>query len=240
MLEVIAESLSDALAAEAGGADRIELVSALTEGGLTPSIGLIEEVLNAVSIPVHVMVRPHSRSFSCGRDDLRIMRADIRAIRKLNAHGIVTGVLTGEREIDTGALHGLLEEAGGMSVTFHRAFDQTADLCESLRAISAFPQIRRLLTSGGQPCALQAVDTIKRLKESGDGSGLTVLAGGGLTIDTLGSFVQAAGVIEVHMGTGVRAAAVRGGPPVVDAASVARAKAALQAALRKGTAAAGD
>jgi copper homeostasis protein len=225
-LEVIAESIADAVAAEAGGADRIELVSALSEGGLTPSWGLVSGVVQAVKIPVHVMVRPHSRSFEYDREDMQVMRADIRCIRSLGAAGIVLGVLKAGgsgKQVDVRGLNGLLEEAGDLSVTFHRAFDETADLAEALRDLAeGCPRISRILTSGGKPDSKEAVQELGDLKVMGDRHRLTILAGGGLTVEALDSFIQITGVAEVHMGSGVRT------HNVVDAAKVTAAKGIVQ------------
>ena len=94
LLEIIATCVDDAITAEQNGADRLELITAITEGGLTPGIGLVEEVVKAVQIPVHVMVRPHSRSFVYNEHDIATMIAEVKAIRKAGAAGVVIGMLT--------------------------------------------------------------------------------------------------------------------------------------------------
>lgn len=134
-LEVIALDAADAQAAEQGGADRIELVSAMSEGGLTPSYGLIEQVISRVSIPVYVMIRPHSRSFCYSADDLQVMTQDIRVSRELGAAGIVIGALTDEGEVDCSFLQTCLLSAKGLGVTFHRAIDSSAHLVRALESI---------------------------------------------------------------------------------------------------------
>lgn len=96
-LEIIATCIDDALTAEANGADRLELITAITEGGLTPGIGLVEQVAKSVSIPVFVMVRPHSRSFNYSKDDILTMAAEIRQIAASGASGVVLGALTPEK-----------------------------------------------------------------------------------------------------------------------------------------------
>lgn len=204
MLEVIATSVADAKLAQAGGANRIELISGIREGGVTPSFGLIERVLDAVSIPVHVMVRPHANTFCYDEDDLRTMLTDIRTIRGLGAAGVVFGALTVERKVDEDVLRRVLAVTEGLSVTFHRAFDETADQLASLRLLGRYPQVRRILTSGGKPSALEAVDQIRLLDRVSRELSITLLAGSGLTVESLGSFLRDTGVSEVHMGTGVR------------------------------------
>ncbi|MBW7461753.1 copper homeostasis protein CutC, partial [Paenibacillus sepulcri] len=124
ILEVIATCVQDAILAEQSGADRIELITAITEGGLTPGIGMIEQVADTVSIPVNVMVRPHSRSFNYDTYDLDAIVAEIKAIASTRAAGIVFGSLTGEGRIDEHGLERVLAAAGRLDVTYHRAFDE--------------------------------------------------------------------------------------------------------------------
>lgn len=204
MLEVIATSVADAKIAEACGAGRIELISGIREGGVTPSAGLIERVLEAVSIPVHVMVRPHANTFCYDEDDVKAMLTDIRHIRSLGAAGIVVGALTAERQVDESVLARLLDITEGLSVTFHRAIDEAADQEAALRVLARYPQIRRVLTSGGKPSVLDARETVRRLDGLCRELSITLLAGSGLTVDSLEAFLRDTGVKEVHMGTGVR------------------------------------
>ncbi|WP_154959877.1 copper homeostasis protein CutC [Paenibacillus polysaccharolyticus] len=136
-LEVIVVDVVDAQAAEQGGADRIELVSAMNEGGLTTSYGQIEQVVSKVSIPVYVMIRPHSRSFCYSADDLQAMIQDIRVARELGAAGIVIGALTNEGEVDRSFLQTCLLSAQGMGVTFHRAIDSSAHVVRALESIGS-------------------------------------------------------------------------------------------------------
>lgn len=204
MLEVIATCIDDALIAEENGADRLELITAITEGGLTPGIGLIRQVVEAVKIPVHVMVRPHSRSFVYSKLDLETMIAEIQAINATGAAGIVVGALTKEGRIDENALDVMLPWAEGMQITFHRAFDELEDQLEGLQVLKRYPQITRILTSGGLQPATEAVPAIRRLVEATEGSTLRILAGNGLTPEAVESFIKETGVPEVHFGSAVR------------------------------------
>ncbi|SEG78407.1 copper homeostasis protein CutC [Paenibacillus sp. UNC499MF] len=204
LLEVIATTVGDAIAAEKAGADRLELVTGMKEGGLTPSAGLIEGTVRNVKIPSAVMVRPHSKSFVYDEDDVRAMRRDIRLIREAGAAGIVIGTLTPQNEVDVQVLEALLEEAGGMEVVFHRAFDAVPDQIAAFRLLSGYKQITRILTSGGKPSALDAVDRMKELVELSRDSHITILAGSGLNAESLESFVKDTGVTEVHFGGAVR------------------------------------
>ncbi len=204
ILEVIATNVTDAKIAEQSGADRIELITGILEGGLTPSYGLIEEAVRSVSIPVHVMVRPHSHSFCYSQDDMATMRNDIRAIKQLGASGVVIGALTEDNKIDVASLQLLLNEAGSLDITFHRAFDEVTDQIEALEVLSHFPQIRRVLTSGGKKSVVDAVEKIKKLTSLTENTHLSIMAGSGLKISNIRNFLLETGVKEVHFGTGVR------------------------------------
>lgn len=204
VLEVIATCMDDALTAEENGADRLELITAITEGGLTPGIGLVEQVAKSVRIPVFVMVRPHSRSFVYAKHDIETMAAEIRAIASSGAAGIVLGALTPEGKIDERALETLLPLTGGLQVTFHRAFDELEDQLEGLRTLSRYPQITRVLTSAGPQPATEAVPAMRRLVEEARGGSVTILAGSGLKPESIVSFIKQTGVKEVHFGSAVR------------------------------------
>jgi copper homeostasis protein len=204
LLEVIATTVEDARRAEAGGADRIELITGILEGGVTPSFGLVERVVKAVSIPVNVMVRPHSQSFCYTQDDLLVMREDVRVIREIGAAGIVIGMLTPERQLDLHGLEMMLAEADGLDVTFHRAFDEAADLMEAARLLLRYPQVRRILTSGGQKSAIDGAERIAELVRLTEKTQMGILAGSGLSLANIADFVARTGVKEIHFGTGVR------------------------------------
>ncbi|WP_442603235.1 copper homeostasis protein CutC [Paenibacillus sp. KN14-4R] len=208
LLEVIGTTLSEVKTIAANGADRIELITGIAEGGLTPSIGLIEEAAHAVSIPIQVMVRPHSRSFCYDADDLRVMEKDIAAIRKLGhiGVGVVIGTLTADGNIDIYALERLLDAAGDMDVTFHRAFDKVMDQEAAYEQLSQYPLIHRILTSGGQANVLHAVPRMKRLVDLSRDSHIQILAGSGLNMESIEGFVKETGVQQVHFGSGVRGA----------------------------------
>lgn len=204
VVEIIATSVEDALAAERGGADRLELCAALSEGGLTPSLALVEAVVASVDIPVNVIVRPHSRTFCYDQHDLAVMAADIRHIKNAGAAGIVIGAVTEEKKVDTEALAFLLKQAEGLDVTFHRAFDVIDDQLEALETIAKFPQIRRILTSGGEAPAPEAAGQLKKLVEKAQHTSVKILAGNGMTPESVVSLVLETGLEEVHFGSAVR------------------------------------
>lgn len=204
IVEVIATSVEDAKRAERGGADRLELITGILEGGLTPSWGLVEAVVKAVSIPVNVMVRPHSQSFCYTQDDLYVMREDVRVIREIGAAGIVIGMLNEEKQLDLKGLEMLLAEADGLDVTFHRAFDEAADQMEAARALLRYPQVRHILTSGGRKSAIDGAERIAELVRLTEQTQLSILAGSGLSLDNAKELARKTGVSEIHVGTGVR------------------------------------
>jgi copper homeostasis protein len=204
ILEVIATSVMDAKLAQEYGANRIELISGIMEGGVTPSYGLIEQVLRAVNIPVHVMLRPHANSFCYHSDDLAVMDRDLRMIRELGATGVVMGMLKLDKQLDLAALERLLSEAGNLAVTFHRAFDELEDQVAGLYQLANYPSIRKVLTSGGKPNVLDAKQEITKLVKASKGLPLEIIAGSGLSVEKLDDFIKQTGVKEVHMGTGVR------------------------------------
>lgn len=204
LLEVIATTVADAKAAARGGADRLELITAMGEGGLTPSIGMIEAVNAAVSIPVNVIVRPHSRSFVYDVDDFAVLLRDVRAAGLAGANAVVVGMLTASREVDLEALLRVVDVADGMDVTFHRAFDEALDLRRALDVLLSVDGVTNVLTSGGKRSVLDAVDEVRGLVAQAAGSRCTVLAGAGLTVDRVAEFVHATRVQAVHFGSGVR------------------------------------
>ncbi|MDQ0621420.1 copper homeostasis protein CutC [Paraburkholderia graminis] len=227
LLEVIATTVADARLAAQAGADRLELVTAMGEGGLTPSIGLIEAVVNAVSIPVNVIVRPHSRSFVYDADDHALMLHDVRAVKAAGANGVVIGMLNVDGEIDREQLARAIDAADGLAVTFHRAFDEVRDQQKALDVLLGFNAVTNVLTSGGQPSVLNAEATIRALVRQASGSHCTVLAGAGLTVDAVAGFVSRTQVQAVHFGSGVRVGG--NGLAPIDIDKVARVRALLNA-----------
>lgn len=220
-LEIIATSVDDALTASRNGADRIELINAFNEGGLTPDKGLVYSVLEAMkrdredsepshppakACAVHVMIRPHSRSFVYDKADVQSMREQIKSLIPLGIDAFVLGALNSDHTIDDETLQRLLDTAEGRPVTFHRAFDHITDQEKALDILMRYPQVKWILTSGGQSSALQAVDRLRRLNELSQTHQLTIMAGSGLTIPALPQFLKDTAVTAVHLGTGVRQA----------------------------------
>ena len=211
LVEACVDSVASALAAERGGAGRLELCDNLFDGGTTPSAGMISAVKAATRIPVFVIVRPRGGGFVYTHDEMGVMRLDIEAARMLGADGVVVGVLTRDAKVDADQLRTLVTAAGGLPVTFHRAFDLTRDRDQALETLM-HGGVTRVLTSGGAPSALEGVEAIGRLVTRAAGQ-IEVMAGGGVREETVQEIVHRSGVREVHVrGTRAARTAMSGGP----------------------------
>jgi copper homeostasis protein len=196
VLEVAANSVASALAAEAGGAARVELCSALDVGGLTPSHAAIATACERLRIPVHVLIRPRAGDFVFDDLEYEVMQRDIEVCKALGCAGVVLGVLTAEADVDVPRSRSLRNTAGGMSVTFHRAFDVTRDPERALDAIIAIG-CDRLLTSGQQVGAHAGAPLIRKLIGQAGGR-ITIMPGGGITAQNIAAIAQATGAREFH------------------------------------------
>ncbi|TCI56280.1 copper homeostasis protein CutC [Exiguobacterium sp. SH1S21] len=201
MIEVIVTTLNEAKAAARYGANRLELIADMRAGGTTPSFGTIRNVLENVTIPVHVMIRPHTDSFVYSEDDSETILADVGLCRELGADGIVFGALTEDGRIDERLLGEVIKHKGDMALTFHRAIDEVADLIQALDVLNDFPEVDQILTSGG---AVTAVEGIERLEAMRDTATMTILPGAGITADNVVQLVARLDVPFVHVGNGVR------------------------------------
>jgi copper homeostasis protein len=211
VIEVIAQSVADAVEAQAGGADRLELVRDLDEDGLTPPAELVRAVCAAVRIPVYVMIRPRNR-FTLGPEEREQIVAEARAAAEAGAHGLVVGYVDEACRLDIEALEAVRTAAGPkIGLTFHRAFDRLADPQAALPALAAHG-IERVLTSGHAPTAPNGQETLRALVPLAGQSGVVVMAGGGLTPENVADLVHATGVTEVHFGAGVRIPPAPTGP----------------------------
>jgi copper homeostasis protein len=201
-VEFIAITVEDAKLIEKSGADRIELVSGLTEGGLTPSYGLIEKVVKSVNIPVNVMIRPHAHSFCYSEDDIEIMKNDITVIRSFGANGVVLGVLDNQGNVDFKQLEELLSEVGTMDVTFHRAIDNANNIVEAAGKLDIYKEIKTILTSGGHGDWQSRIEILKQIKEICKET--DILIGSGLTKHNIRGVHEQVGTGFYHFGTAIR------------------------------------
>src|SRR5438105_774571 len=162
LIEVAIESVEDAIAAETGGADRLELCAALDLGGLTPSLGAFLEVRAATKLPVWVMIRPRAGDFVYSDAEVRVMARDLDLFHEHSPDGFVFGVLGSDGRIDTPRCRSLRSHAADRPCAFHRAFDKTPDGAEAVDELAELG-FRRLLTSGGAQTAYEGVRVIGRL-----------------------------------------------------------------------------
>ena len=196
LLEIAAGSLGSALAAQAGGADRVELCANLGEGGTTPSYGTLAVARERLRIPLYALIRPRAGDFLYGAAELEEMQRDIEACVRLGCDGVVIGALDVDGNVDGVACRQLIAAAGSLGVTFHRAFDAARDHAAALEAIVALG-CERVLTSGGRASAIEGAGAIARLVAQAAGR-IRVMPGGGITAHNLGELVARSGADEFH------------------------------------------
>lgn len=195
--EVCANSVESCLAAQAGGADRVELCAGIPEGGTTPPYGDIvvaREVLKETKL--HVIIRPRGGDFLYTPLEQRIMLKDIENAHQLGADGVVFGCLTAEGDVDIPLMEKLMEAAQNMSVTFHRAFDVCRNPQKALEDIINLG-CNRILTSGQQPTAEQGIPLLKELQQQAAGR-IILLAGCGVNETNIARIAQETGIHEFH------------------------------------------
>lgn len=197
LFEVCANSVESCLAAQAGGADRVELCAGIPEGGTTPSYGDITTARELLThTRLHVIIRPRGGDFLYTPLEQRIMLKDIENARRLGADGVVFGCLTSEGDIDIALMKQLLEAAQGMSVTFHRAFDVCRQPKQALETLIQLG-CHRILTSGAQPTAEQGIPLLKELQAQADGR-IILLAGCGVNENNIARIASETGIREFH------------------------------------------
>lgn len=195
-LEVAVASLRDALAAIAAGADRLELCTALDAGGLTPSLGLFQEVRARVAAPTFVLLRPRAGGFVYREEERSVMLRDLALFRELGADGFVSGVLDEKSQVASGACRQLLDAARPRPVVFHRAFDLVGDMPAALEKLIDLG-FARVLTSGGMASACEGIETIRQLRLQAGGR-IEILPGGGVTPNNVTRLLRATGCTQVH------------------------------------------
>ncbi|WP_418510647.1 copper homeostasis protein CutC [Corallibacter sp.] len=195
LLEICANSYQSAVNAQIAGAHRIELCSELSLGGITPSYGLIKEVVEVLNIPVFVLIRPRSGNFCYSDAEFEIMKQDIQMCKNLGVKGIVSGVLNENSTIDLKRTEALIALSKPLSFTFHRAFDCVPNPEKSIKELMNLGA-DRLLTSGQHPKALDGIELLKSLKKQSEGK-IKILVGSGVNVENVAEFKKA-GFEEIH------------------------------------------
>jgi len=197
LLEICCGSIDDAIEAERGGADRVELCSALFLGGLTPSAGTIQEARRRLKIPVMVMVRPRGGGFAYSEAEFATMERDAEAAVENGADGVVFGILQPDGAIDISRCRRIRQLIGKRQAVFHRAFDVTPDPFEALEQLVDLG-IARVLTSGQKDSVPEGIELIKKLVERASDR-IEILPGGGIQVWNLKEIVERTGCRQVHL-----------------------------------------
>lgn len=198
IVEVCIGSVADALAAEAAGADRVELCAATEVGGLTPSLGLLEQVLAATRLPVIAMIRPRPGGFAYSSEEFAVALRDAEHMLAYGAAGLAFGFLTPAGQLDASRTRELVELARGRETVFHRAFDFTPNPLAAADELIELG-VQRILTSGGAATAIAGASTIRAIRERVAGR-LEVMPGGGITAESVVELVQQTGCDQIHVG----------------------------------------
>ena len=197
ILEVCVESVEGAVAAQEGGADRVELCANLLEGGTTPSSGSIQQARRDLHIGLQVMIRPRGGDFCYSATEFEVMKLDIEMARKAGANGVVFGILKEDGSVDEPRTRALAELARPLNVTFHRAFDMSRDPYEALETLITIG-IDRILTSGQEISALEGLDLISNLVRKASGR-IIIMPGGGIHERNFDKIVEQSGARELHV-----------------------------------------
>lgn len=211
LLEVIVQSVEDAREAARGGADRLEVVRAIDEGGLTPDIELVYQLTREIQLPLRVMVRANAGHMT-DPAELERLASECRALNDAGVDGVVIGFADrGELRLDHVA--SVLDASPRVRATFHRAFDTLTDPLGALDEIARLPQIDRVLTSGGKGSPAERSRHLSALVQRSSGK-LTIIAGGNVDERVLAAFAHTKCVTEVHVGRGARLGSDPDGPVV--------------------------
>lgn len=195
-IENCANSVESAIAAQQGGAYRVELCAGIPEGGTTPSYGDIAIARQHLDIRLHVIIRPRGGDFLYNALEQEIMLADIRMAKQLKVDGVVFGCLTPEADVDVPLMKRLMHEAEGLSVTFHRAFDMVRCPEQALEDIIDLG-CHRILTSGGKANVELGIDRLKKLQQQAAGR-IIIMPGCGVNPDNVARLAEVTGCREFH------------------------------------------
>lgn len=195
-VEICVDSVESAVAAQNGGADRVELCDNLMEGGTTPSYGALETARDLLKIKLHVIIRPRGGDFLYSDIEFETMKRDIVAAKRLGVDGVVIGLLNADGNVDIGRTAELNELSRPMSVTFHRAFDVCRDPFKALNELADLG-VDRILTSGQEATAVEGLELIKDLVAASAGR-ISIMACGNLNERNIKRVIAETGVKDVH------------------------------------------
>lgn len=195
--EACVDTLQEAILAEQKGAHQLELCADLSQDGLTPADGLIAAVLSSVQIPVKIMIRPRAGDFCYTPTEIASMKQSILAWKKKGVQGFVFGVLKADHTIDSILTSILAETAAPLSVTFHKAIDQTQDLLEAVLVLKGIPEVTHILSSGGHPTANEGKEVLKKMMELAEGHP-AIIPAGKITTDNLMALHRQLNAQEYH------------------------------------------
>lgn len=196
LLEIATTDYYTTELAVSGGADRIELCAALSEGGTTPSYGVMKRCREKFSLPIFPMIRPRSGDFFYNNDEVQVMKEEIRACRRLGFEGVVFGILKEDGSINLKQTAQLVDLAYPMEVTFHRAFDRCRQPFEGLEQLIE-AGVSRLLSSGQQKTALEGIELLKELVAAA-GNRIIIMPGSGVRKETIQQLAAVTGANEFH------------------------------------------
>jgi copper homeostasis protein len=200
LLEISVESVGAALAAERGGADRIELCANLSVGGVTPSAELMSAVRKELRIPIFAMIRPRPGDFVYSAAEFEVMKKQIDLAKKLGMNGVVLGILDSKHNIDVARTRDLVELARPLPNTFHRAFDECGDLLQALEGVIR-TGAARILTSGDAPRALEGAEMLASLVAAAQNR-IVIVPGAGINASNIAEMVEKTHAREFHSGLG--------------------------------------
>ena len=195
--ETCAETFEEAQKAELQDASRIELCSDLANDGLTPTPELMQKTCAALKIPVMVMIRPRAGNFVYSEEEINQMKTDIDRAKKAGAAGVVFGLLTADNKIDMENTRLLANYAHPLPVTFHKAIDELENPVEGVEALKKISGIKRILTSGGKPTAMEGLETLRKMLQTAEGNPIIMLAGK-VTDKNVEELQQLTGATEFH------------------------------------------
>ena len=196
LVEVCVDSLEGAIVAAEAGADRLELNLALQLDGLTPSAGLVQQVLEAVSIPVVTMCRPRAGDFCYSEKDWQTMLADATRLTGMGVHGIAFGANTAEHAVDTSRVQQMRELVPDIELVYHKAMDALSDPATEIKRLASLG-VDRVMTSGGVPNSLDGAQQISELQSAASGQ-IEVLPAGGISSANASEIVELTDVNQIH------------------------------------------